>query len=94
MDIFLEPITITTVLKVWNYRFEWIICYNILNILNFLMAFTIRFQIFLDKRKKALNRVIFFAALPTEATCTFSGEGHVTKFNGDYFTFKGLLFPK
>ncbi|XP_063676269.1 mucin-6-like [Bolinopsis microptera] len=28
-------------------------------------------------------------ALPTEATCTFSGEGHVTKFNGDYFTFKG-----
>lgn len=27
--------------------------------------------------------------LPTEGTCTLSGEGHVSKFNGDFFTFKG-----
>ena len=29
----------------------------------------------------------------TEAGCTLSGEGHVTKFNGDHFTFKGTVLP-
>lgn len=27
--------------------------------------------------------------LPTEVSCSISGEGHVSKFNGDYFSFRG-----
>jgi len=31
--------------------------------------------------------------VPTKANCTLSGEGHVSMFNGDYFSFRGIRVP-